>query len=100
MPTFKKVKDLKFNHLFDVRCDDFYDFACGTFIKTTYTPDEKLIVNTESLLIDQLDENLFRILNQPIYENEPRPHKLAKHLYKNCMVIGKVEFNQVKMFQM
>ncbi|KAG5672752.1 hypothetical protein PVAND_002849 [Polypedilum vanderplanki] len=75
-------------------CDDFYDFACGTFIKNTHTPDEKLIVNTESLLIDQLDENLFRILNKPIEENEPRPHKLAKYLYKNCMNLEKIGMRQ------
>ncbi|XP_070503394.1 neprilysin-2-like isoform X2 [Chironomus tepperi] len=66
-------------------CDDFYSFACNKFIQTTYTPDEKSIVNTESLLIDQLDENLLRILSKPIEGYELWPHKLAKYLYKNCM---------------
>ena len=58
-------------------------------MKNTYTPDEKLIVNTESLLIDQLDENLFRIFSKPVDENEPRPHQIAKQLYKNCMDAGR-----------
>lgn len=47
-------------------------------------------MSTESLLIDQLDENLLRILNKPIDTLEPRSHKLAKQLYKNCMDLGKV----------
>lgn len=53
-----------------------------------YTPDEKIIVNTESLLIDRLDENLLRIFPKPINASEPKSHQLAKHLYQNCMDLG------------
>lgn len=80
--TFQKI-------IFSHRCDDFYSFACNKFIQTTYTPDEKSIVNTESLLLDQLDENLLRIFSKPLNSFDPWPHKLAKQLYKNCMNLGK-----------
>lgn len=69
-------------------CEDFYDFACGTFLSNTFTPDEKTSVNTFSLMQDQLDEHLYRILLKPVLELEPRPHKIAKYIYKNCMNSG------------
>lgn len=73
---------------FALRCDDFYGFSCGTFLKNTHTADEKLAVNTESILSDKLDENLFRIFDKPVEDSEPRPHKIAKQFYKNCMNTG------------
>lgn len=69
-------------------CEDFYDFACGTFLDNTFTADEKPFVNTASLMQDQLDEHLYRILLKPVLELEPRPHKIAKYIYKNCMDSG------------
>lgn len=69
-------------------CEDFYDFACGTFLSNTFTADEKPEVNTGSLMQDQLDEHLYRILLKPVLELEPRPHKIAKYIYKNCMNTG------------
>lgn len=72
-----------------ISCEDFYEFACGTFIKNTNTPDEKLTINTESVLIDELDGNLFRILSSRIKKDDTRPHKTAKNLYQTCMDAGK-----------
>lgn len=69
-------------------CEDFYNFACGTFLSNTFTPDEKTAVNTLTLMQDQLDEHLYRILLKPVLEIEPHPHKLAKYIYKNCMNVG------------
>jgi neprilysin len=75
--------------VFALSCDDFYEFACGTFIQNTNTPDEKLSINTESVLIDELDGNLFRILKSPIKEDDLRPHKTAKKVYQTCMDAGR-----------
>jgi neprilysin len=74
---------------FHLSCEDFYEFACGTFLANTNTPDEKLSINTESVLIDELDGNLFRILSSTIRNDEPLPHKTAKNVYRTCMDDGK-----------
>jgi hypothetical protein len=60
-------------------------------LRNTYTPDEKRVVNTESLLSDQLDEHLFRLFSKPVDVGEPRPHTLAKRFYQNCMDLGERE---------
>ncbi|CAH2034230.1 unnamed protein product, partial [Iphiclides podalirius] len=66
-------------------CDDFYDFACGSFIKNTRIPDDKTSVNTFSIITDQLQEQIRTLLDEPIAKNEPRPFVLAKTLYQACM---------------
>lgn len=66
-------------------CDDFYDFACGSFMKNTRIPDDKTSVNTFSIITDELQEQIRALLDEPIAENEPRPFALAKTLYQACM---------------
>ncbi|XP_058453866.1 neprilysin-2-like [Malaya genurostris] len=66
-------------------CDDFYNFACGQFIRKTSIPDDKVSINTFSVIRDRLKEQLYTIVSENVAENEPEPFKLSKHLFRICM---------------
>jgi len=66
-------------------CDDFYDFACGTFVRDTLIPDDKTSVNGFNVIHDKLQEQLRATVESKEAEDEPRPFRLVKDLYKACM---------------
>lgn len=71
-------------------CDDFYHFSCGNFVKNTNIPDEKVSVNTFSVIGDLLQEQLRTLVSEEPRENEAKPFRLAKDFFKACM--NKSEF--------
>lgn len=66
-------------------CDDFYRFACGSFLKNTIIPDDKTSVNTFSVISDKLQKQLRSSIEEESQPNDPRPFRLMKTLYKTCM---------------
>lgn len=66
-------------------CDDFYQFACGKFVRDTYIPDDKLTVDTFNKLSDQIDIQLRTIIEADIDPNESNVFKLVKKMHKSCM---------------
>lgn len=66
-------------------CDDFYTYACGGFLENTVIPEEKVSVNTFSIIGDKLQEQLRMLVTEPMDPNEPEPFKLAKRLYNACV---------------
>ncbi|XP_076162841.1 M13 family metallopeptidase neprilysin 2 isoform X3 [Ptiloglossa arizonensis] len=66
-------------------CDDFYDFACGGFLKATHIPDDKTSVNTFTEISDELQNQLRSSIEEKSPQNEPKPFRLAKNLYQACM---------------
>lgn len=66
-------------------CDDFYDFACGGFLKSTIIPDDKTTVNTFTGISDELQNQLRTSIEEKSPPNEPKPFRLVKNLYKACM---------------
>ena len=66
-------------------CDDFYHFACGNYIKNTNIPDEKVSVNTFSVIGDLLQEQLRSLVSEETRADEAKPFRLAKDFFKACM---------------
>lgn len=66
-------------------CDNFYRFACGKFIDETNIPDEKVTVDSFSLVRDRLQEQTLTVISEESKPDESKPFALAKKLYKSCL---------------
>lgn len=69
-------------------CDDFYQFACGSFIKYTIIDDDKPFQTTFSIAGDMLLNKLRIIVTEPIKPDEQKPIKMAKLMFQSCMDKG------------
>uniref|UniRef100_A0A4Y0BJM9 Neprilysin, neutral endopeptidase 2 n=1 Tax=Anopheles funestus TaxID=62324 RepID=A0A4Y0BJM9_ANOFN len=72
-------------------CDDFYNYACGKFVKETTIPDEKVSMTTFSVIEDRLQQQLRSLLSEDIFDSEATPFKLAKNFYNLCMNKTRIE---------
>ncbi|XP_063235187.1 neprilysin-2 isoform X2 [Bacillus rossius redtenbacheri] len=66
-------------------CDDFYQFACGRYVREKIIPDDKSSMNRFIVINDRLQEQLRLIIEEPAQPGELRPFRLVKQLYKACM---------------
>lgn len=66
-------------------CDNFYDFACGNFIRNTVLPEDKTIIMSFTEVQDKVEEQLRTILIDEPQENESNPLKLAKTFTRVCL---------------
>lgn len=66
-------------------CDDFYSFACGTFLKETNIPEDKVTVDSFSLVRDRLQEQTLTVISEESKPDESKPFTLAKKLYQSCL---------------
>lgn len=73
-------------------CDDFYRFACGTFLNNTIIPDGKSTVDGFTITDDKLKEQLRISIEEEIKPIYPRPFRLVKMLYNSCMNKCKLGF--------
>ncbi|XP_021947553.1 neprilysin-2 isoform X2 [Folsomia candida] len=77
-------------------CDNFYEFACGGFVKNTIIPDDKTQMTTFGILNDKLDEQVRILVEEPVKPDEPKPFQLVKNLYQSCMNKSLIESLGVK----
>ena len=73
-------------------CDDFYQFACGGFVKNNEIPNDRAGVNTFSTLDDYLREQLNTSLAEDIQPSDLKAFKMVKTFYKSCMNESKLFF--------
>lgn len=66
-------------------CDDFYKFSCGKFLNNTVIPDDQTAVTTFSVLSEKLQEQLRISIEEKSQPDEPKPFRLVKNLFRNCM---------------
>lgn len=66
-------------------CDNFYEFACGKFIRNTFIPDDKIAMMSFVHVQDKVLGQLRLILNEKSYPNESKAFTLAKTFNTACM---------------
>ncbi|KAK6631135.1 hypothetical protein RUM43_014231 [Polyplax serrata] len=76
-------------------CQDFFQYACGTWNKKHIIPEDRSSISTFEIMADQLQVILKGVLEEPFGENETiiSATRKAKLFYKSCMnlqQIGKI----------
>ncbi|XP_064610281.1 neprilysin-1-like [Liolophura sinensis] len=66
-------------------CEDFFQYACGTWNKKYVIPEDKATFNTFEKLHDDLQVILKDLLEEPSRRDEPNAIHQAKVLYRSCM---------------
>ena len=74
-------------------CEDFYQFACGGFEKRNVIPDDQSSVTTFSLISDKVTEQLRKLVEKPIKDDEAEPFKLVKKLFQSCLNKSKFSYS-------
>ncbi|CAG0902422.1 unnamed protein product [Cyprideis torosa] len=72
-------------------CSDFYQFACGSYIRRNTIPDDRSNINQFARLSEILRQELRALVEEPWTHKEPRTFLPVKNAYKSCMNISQIE---------
>ncbi|XP_072047754.1 membrane metallo-endopeptidase-like 1 [Amphiura filiformis] len=72
-------------------CDNFYEFACGGWLKRNSIPEDHSSYGTFSGLSDQVDVVLRGLLEKKKANDETESIRKAKDLYNSCMDLETIE---------
>ncbi|CAO1409759.1 unnamed protein product [Diamesa tonsa] len=65
-------------------CDNFFDFACGTFVDETVIHERSKKYSTKTILVDEVMEKLRRLVTEKKLTTDIKPFVLVKEFYKKC----------------
>ncbi|XP_043461752.1 neprilysin-1-like isoform X2 [Leptopilina heterotoma] len=71
-------------------CDDFFQYACGTWNRLHVIPEDKSSISTFEVMADQLQVILKRVLEEPINNYDNDATVKAKMFYKSCIHIPEI----------
>lgn len=71
-------------------CEDFFQYACGTWNRLHVIPEDKSSISTFEVMADQLQVILKRVLEEPINSYDNDATVKAKMFYKSCMDIPEI----------
>ncbi|KAF5280978.1 hypothetical protein FQR65_LT14902 [Abscondita terminalis] len=77
-------------------CENFYQFACGGYIKSKKIPIDKIEISTLSEIATLVSNQMQTVLKEPIHEKEPHTIKLAKELFGVCLNTTAIDENNLK----
>lgn len=76
-------------------CDNFWQFACGTFIRETFTADEDSTVDTISSMTDKLYEFILTILDDNEFIGKKKIFGKVKTFYDTCLDEGELSDSKI-----
>ncbi|KAF5283678.1 hypothetical protein FQA39_LY17253 [Lamprigera yunnana] len=77
-------------------CEDFYEFACGNFVKESVIPSDETSVHIFSAVKETLDDQLRGVLEDSLPFNATKSFRFAKSLYNMCMNKWNIERDGLK----
>jgi len=77
-------------------CSDFYNFACGNFIKETVIPDHQTSTGSFSLVRDKLNLRLRKLFEGKPAGNEPQAYQNVRNYFQACMDTKGIEEKSVE----
>lgn len=75
-------------------CEDFFEYACGTWNRLNAIPDDTPNYSTFRKLDDQLQATLKDLLEKPLKSDDIVAIKYAKNLYQSCLDTSIIEERQ------
>ncbi|XP_045472072.1 neprilysin-2-like [Harmonia axyridis] len=76
-------------------CQDFYQFACGEFVKKAVIPSSRTEVDSFSTQADVIDKQIHTVLEEPYKKEDARTIQLVKQVYRACMNETDIELHSV-----
>ncbi|KAH8393939.1 hypothetical protein KR215_008613, partial [Drosophila sulfurigaster] len=66
-------------------CENFYEFTCGTYVDKMIIPEDKTNIDTFTVIVDKVQEQLKDIITTEPPEGAPKHFRQPNMLYKACM---------------